>query len=167
MGDIKHLINRAAVAKIKKIAEHEVAMLCTFVPTQTPRARPMSTLSVDEAGTLWFFSARGSPKNQEIAANPQVQLIYALPSKSAYLTLSGTATISRDQAKIDTLWNPLAKAWFSDGPTDPALTVISIVPSDGYYWDTKHNKMVQMVQLAVGALTGKPFDGGVEGTLST
>ena len=103
----------------------------------------MSTRSVDEAGTLWFFSARGSPKNQEIAANPQVQLIYSLPGKSEFLTLSGTATISRDQAKIDQLCNPLAKAWFSEGPTDPALTVISITPSDGYYWDTKHNKMVQ------------------------
>jgi hypothetical protein len=36
----------------------------------------------------------------------------------------------------------------------------------GYYWDTKHNRMVQLAKIAIGALTGTTMDDGVMGQLA-
>jgi len=35
-----------------------------------------------------------------------------------------------------------------------------------HYWDSKNNKLVSLVKLGVGALTGKQPDMGVEGKLN-
>jgi hypothetical protein len=35
----------------------------------------------------------------------------------------------------------------------------------GYWWDTKHNRMVQLAKIAIGAITGKTMDDGIMGQL--
>jgi general stress protein 26 len=165
MGETKALTGAEAAKEIVRIAKGETAMLCTFVADGELHTRPMSTAGVDEDGTVWFMSSRGSAKNGEIAANARGQLIYAVTSKSEYLSLAGMFTIERDQAKIDELWTPIAKAWFTEGKTDPDITLLRFVPREGYYWDTKTNRVVQMAKIVVGAIVGKPFDDGVEGPL--
>lgn len=37
---------------------------------------------------------------------------------------------------------------------------------EGYYWDTKHGKMLTLLQLAASAMLGKSTDPGVEGKIS-
>lgn len=156
-----------AVAQIRAVAKH--AHIC-FFGTLLDRApltvRPMAVQTVDDAGNLWFLSSRQSHTNRHIGEDPRVQLLFANPGNSEYLTLQGTATISDDRALREEHWTPLAKTWFNGGIDDPDLTVIKVEARDGYYWDTKHGKMYSFVKMAAGALTGKTIDDSIEGRVN-
>lgn len=71
-----------------------------------------------------------------------------------------------DQAKVEELWTPLVKAWFTEGKTDPAISIIKVVPKGAYYWDTEGNKMINFIKILASAVTGTPSSVGKEGTLT-
>lgn len=79
--------------------------------------------------------------------------------------LSGQATVSRDKAKIKELWEPIVKTWFTEGVDDPRITVIKVLPNDGYYWDTKHSMAVAGIKMMIGATIGKTLDDSIQGTV--
>lgn len=164
MGDIQNLSGAKALDKIIELAKGKTSMLCTFDRDQMV-TRPMHTQGIDEDGTIWFFSEKDSPKNQMIETDSRVNLIYANNSSYEYLSIEGTASIEHDQEKIDELWKDFAKVWFTEGKTDPSLTLIKVTPDNGHYWDTKSNKVISLMKIAVGALTGKTMDNGLEGEL--
>lgn len=122
-------------------------------------------MDADDEGNLWFFSDKDSTKNHDIQVDNRVQLFYANKSSSEYLSVYGTAEISHDRQKIEELWTPIVKAWFTEGKDDPSISVIKVTPSDVYYWDTKHNKLVSLIKIAAAVVIGKTMDDGVEGTL--
>lgn len=166
MGDTKNLANTEAIEKTKKLAERiNICMFCTNVDSQPFETRPMGTQKVDENGYFWFFSDAESNKNKEIGHVDHVHLIYSDAGSSEFMNVCGHATISRDKAKIDELWNDFAKAWFKEGKDDPRLTVICVKPTKAYYWDTKYGKAATMLAIAASAVTGKTMDAGVEGEL--
>ncbi len=70
--------------------------------------------------------------------------------------------------KKDELWNNLAKAWFPEGKEDPELTILKVVPTESYYWDTKNGRMLSMVKgIAAAAITGNMnYSGSVEGKIA-
>ena len=89
----------AAAEKIRALAKS--ARYCLFGTdlTHPPvTVRPMTVQSVDDAGNLWFLSGRTTHINQQIEADPLVQLFFANPGSSEFLTLDGRATISDDYA---------------------------------------------------------------------
>lgn len=161
------LMGAEAIKKIKELVEKATTcFFCTRIQSdESFSTRPMSVQKVDESGVLWFLSSSDSKKNAEIETNPSVQLLFQGSHYSDFLTLYGTASISRDKAKIKELWQPVIKNWFTEGVNDPRITVISIVPSEGYYWDTKHAKVVGLVKRLVGAMTGKTMDDSIEGEI--
>ena len=164
MGDVKNLTSEEAKMKIKDLAEGiQTCMFCTYVD-QKLDARPMSTQQVDEDGCMWFLSDKGSNKNREIKLNNKVELLYASGNEK-FLKIEGRALISDDKEKIKELWTPIAKIWFTEGVDDPRISVIKVTPADGYYWDTKHGKMVEVAIMAAALLTGKTMDDGIEGRL--
>ena len=61
--------------------------------------------------------------------------------------MSGRASLSRDKVKIEELWKPIVKTWFTEGVDDPRITVIKVAPTGGYYWDTKHGNAVAGVKI--------------------
>jgi general stress protein 26 len=126
----------------------------------------MAVQTVDEQGSLWFLSSNDSQKNREIAANPVVQLLFQGSSYADFLHITGIATISEDKQKIKELWNPFLKVWFTEGEDDPRISVIRVDPVEGYYWDTKHIKIVVLAKRVIGAITGKTLDDSVEGNLT-
>ena len=128
-------------------------------------ARPMNVRQVDDQGNLWFLSASDSHKNAELAADPVVKLYFQGSAHSDFLFLTGSATISRDAAKIKELWNFILKTWFTEGEDDPRITVIKVVPTEAYYWDTKHGKAVAGAKMLVGAVIGKTLDDSIEGKI--
>lgn len=95
-----------------------------------------------------------------------VQLLFQGSSYSDFLHLTGMATITEDKAKIKELWNPFLKVWFTGGEDDPRISVIKVDPVEGYYWDTKHYKVVVAIKPVVGAIRGKTLDDSIEGNLS-
>jgi general stress protein 26 len=162
------LTGEAALKKIKElINKADAGFFCTLIKSGEPvKTRPMSPELIDEQGHLWFLSASDSYKNKEIEVDPAVQLFFQGSAHSDFLTLYGRATISRDKNKIDELWNPLHKTWFTEGKDDPRITVIEVVPSSGYYWDTKHGNAVAFAKMIAGAVVGKTLDDSIEGKLN-
>ena len=104
-----------------------------------------------------------SHKNAEIQADPQVRILLQSAKHAGFLMLDGQATISRDKERIEELWNPVMKTWFTEGKDDPRITVICVTPTDGYYWDNKHGSLVAATKMVIGAAIGKTLDDSIEG----
>jgi general stress protein 26 len=166
MREVKNLISSEAVRKIQDLAKNaDICMFTTSLDILPLNSRPMSTAEVDEDGNIWFFSKRSSSKNAEIEADDRVQLFYASKGNAEYLSVYGRAIISTDKEKAKEIWQPEAKAWFTEGVDDPEMSMIKVFPEDAYYWDTKHNKLVALLKMAASVLTGKTMDDGVEGSI--
>ena len=164
---IKNLTQQEAIDKFKELIKHESTCLFTTRLTEVPlTTRPMAVKEVCDQGNFWFLSPSDSDKNYEIEDDPRVQLFISNPSNYEFLSVYGTASISRDREKINKYWNEIAKAWFTEGKDDPRITVIKVTPEEGFYWDTKDGKLVSMVKILASAVTGKTFEEGVEGTIS-
>ncbi|GAC1422890.1 MAG: pyridoxamine 5'-phosphate oxidase family protein [Burkholderiaceae bacterium] len=157
-----------AVQKIRQIVEKaETCFFCTAAPAHHSMAtRPMSVQKVDDQGNLWFLSSTDSHKNAEIPADSAVKLYFQGSPHSDFLMLHGTASITLDKAKIDELWKPVMKTWFTQGKDDPRITVIKVSPQEGYYWDNKHGNAVAGVKMRIGAALGKTLDDSIEGRLA-
>ena len=152
-----------AIRKLKKLAEG--AETCFFCTSSAGSARPMSVRYVDEEGSLWFLSAADSRKNAEIAVDPRVKLYFQGDAHSEFLSIDGVASISRDKGRIRDLWHFMLKNWFTEGEHDPRITVIKVVPTSVYYWDTRHGKAVSGAKILVGAVIGMTLDDTIEGRL--
>lgn len=161
------LRGRDAVEQIRAIVKKaENCFFCTAVATGVSGgARPMNVRTIDDDGNLWFLSAGDSHKNSELARDPNVKLYFQGSAHSDFLQLNGRATVSTDKSKIRELWEPILKTWFTEGVDDPRITVIKVVPTDGYYWDTKHGNAVAGVKMMIGAMIGKTLDDSIEGKL--
>lgn len=164
---IKDLNNESAVKKIKElVATAKTCFLSTNAAASPSKGtRPMSVQQVDDAGSLWFLVANDSHTYAEISADPAVKLYFQGSAHSDFLYLSGQATLSADKAKINELWEPLLKTWFTEGENDPRIALIKVSPSEGYYWDNKHGNMVAGVKMVIGAVMGKTLDDSIEGEL--
>lgn len=81
----------------------------------------------------YFVTSIDSPKVAEIKANPSVTLTFQ--SSNQYASLSGRATIVRDQALVDRLYKEDWKIWFPQGKTDPSISMLKFNAQHGEYWD--------------------------------
>lgn len=165
--NLENLSGTSAIEKMKELVDSaKSCFFCTSAGTgESNGTRPMGVLKTDEQGHLWFMSASDSHKNMEIAADPRVRLFFQGSPHSDFLVIEGLATVSKDRAKIEELWEPIIKTWFTEGKDDPRITVIQVVPQSGYYWDTKHGGMVAGIKMLIGAAIGKTMDDSIEGTI--
>ncbi|MDQ6469699.1 pyridoxamine 5'-phosphate oxidase family protein [Flavobacterium sp. LHD-80] len=164
MGDHKNLTEELAVNKIKELAENiKTCMFCTYNENRL-QSRPMSVQKIDDLGNLWFLSDRNSSQNAEITLNPTVEIFFSEPHDK-FLTLHGSATISYKREIIEELYDPIVKVWMPGGIDDPNLSVIKVVPEDGYYWNNKNGKLVAIAKMTAALVTGKTMDDGIEGNL--
>ena len=127
--------------------------------------RPMNVRQVDEQGRLWFLSADDSHKNLELSEDPTVHLFFQGSEHSDFVHVTGRARVTRDRAKLDELWEPILKTWFTEGKDDPRITIIEVTPTGGYYWDNKHGNAIAGAKMLVGAAIGKTLDDSIEGRL--
>ncbi len=168
MGDTKNLYSTAASDKLKSLVDEiDICLLCSNLKKDDGAScRPMSTQEVCSQGNIWFFSERNSEKNMEILENNKVQLFYSHPGKSSYLIVNGEAVINSDKSRIEELWSPEIEVWFPNGKDDPNITLIKVVPTSAYYWDTDGNKMVNFIKTVASAVTGSNLIEGNEGSLT-
>ena len=97
-------------------------------------ARPMGLQHVDENDhSLWFFIESSSDKADQVQDDAQVNVSFAGDN---YVSVSGTASVVRDPAKNEELWNPFAKSWLQCEPTDPKVALLKVVPDTLAYWET-------------------------------
>ena len=126
--------------KIKKLSELikdiDIAMLTTVDEDGSLRSRPMGTQEVEFDGDLWFMTAIDTGKANEILRESRVNVSYAKPGDNRYVSVSGTAVLIDDKAKIDELWSPIYKAYFPEGQDDPRLRLIKVRVEKAEYWES-------------------------------
>ncbi len=131
--------------------------ICMFITWDgsRQRARPMAPMAKREEHAIYFFTDEKGAKDNQIEKFPIITLAYSDQSKNDYVSITGTATVSNDRTKIEELWSPMMKSWW-DGPQDPSLRLIKLVPEDAEAWDSPHDAVstIKMAAAAVGL--GKP-----------
>jgi general stress protein 26 len=137
-----------------------VAMLTTIDDDGTLRSRPMQTQDDEFDGTLWFFTGAGSHKVLEVQHEARVNVSYAAPDKNRYVSVSGTASLVRDKAKIEEFWKPAYKAWFPQGQDDPDVALLKIDVEQAEYWDSPSSAVVHTIGFVKAVVTGQKFEPG-------
>ena len=126
----------------------------------------MITKKVDEHGNIWFLSHLNSEHNNNIAKDPQVQLLYSHPSDLEFLSIYGHATIIYDKKVLKELYTSADDAWFNDSD-DPNLTAIKIVPQEAYFWDSNDNTFNKLFKRGLAAVKDeKPENSEKKGKLN-
>src|SRR5688572_29737183 len=126
MHDNNEKTREESIAKLKElITDIDFAMLTTINGGHL-RSRPMSTQEYEGNDMLWFFTSNETHKVDEIEADSRVNVAYSKPDDNVYVSISGRASISKDRAKMEELWNPVLKAWFPDGLEDPTLCLLKV-----------------------------------------
>ncbi len=128
------------------------------------RARPMTTINADDIGHLWFLTDRDAEVAQDILRDPSVGLAYADDGSSTYVSVSGSAAWSEDRRRIERLWNPAMRAWWS-GSDDPKIVAIDVRVDAAEYWDGPNSRIARLAGILVSAATGKEYEGGEHGEL--
>ncbi|HEY0051485.1 MAG TPA: pyridoxamine 5'-phosphate oxidase family protein [Pyrinomonadaceae bacterium] len=141
------------------IGDIEVAMLTT-IDGGSLRSRPMQTQDFELDGDLWFFTSSKTHKAEEIEKDNRVNVSYAEPGSNSYVSISGTAEIVRDRAKIDEYWNDILKAWFPEGKDSPDLVLLKVAVEQAEYWDSPSSTIVQLAGFVKAMVTGERADGG-------
>lgn len=134
-----------------------IAMLVTMQGGKL-RSRPMAAYVDRDEDQIYFLTDARNHKDDEIAANPQINLAFGNSDDQKYVSVSGAAEVSNDRAKIRELFTTSAKAWW-DSAEDPNIRVLKVTPDDAEYWDSP-GTLVSYVKMAAAAVTGKRPDIG-------
>lgn len=129
-----------------------IAMFVTW-DGKTQRARPLAATVEKDEGAIYFLTDVHGQKDEQIAEYPMVSVTFSDHKHSKYVALAGKATISNDRARIKKLWSPFAKAWW-DGPEDPSIRVIKVIPHDAELWDSP-GRIVTTISMLTAAVTGR------------
>ncbi len=140
-------------AKIKSI---RFGMLTTLNSDQSLSSRPMTQQQLDDNGVLWFFLSDTSLLARDLSQHPNINVTFAEPSDSVYVSISGKADLVKDREKAEELWSPAVAAWFPEGVNDPHLSLIKFTIHSAEYWDSPSNKMLQLFAIAKSAISGEP-----------
>ncbi|GAA4346427.1 pyridoxamine 5'-phosphate oxidase family protein [Angustibacter luteus] len=153
-----------AHAKVQELVEDvRTCMLSTVDDHGVIVSRPMTTQEAEFDGVLWFVVAANTPAVQQIRARSQVNVAYA--GSSSWVSVSGTAEVLEDRAKIRELWNPVVGAWFPEGPDDADVALIRVDADTAEYWDSPGGRVATVLSLVKAKVTGEPYDGGENETV--
>jgi len=124
------------------------------------RSRPMHVVADSDAGCVYFLTDIHGAKDDEIAAAPDVCLAFADVDDNTYLSITGHAEVVRDPALTRDLWSAVAQVWWPDGPSDPAVRVLRVIPDKAEYWESHGNAVTVVLKVAAARLSGDRPDLG-------
>lgn len=145
------------------VTSASTALLTTRAGDGALHSRPLEVLQDDFDGRIWFLVEEPSEKTREIALDPHVNVSFA--SKKGYLSVAGTARITKDEDLIDELWGPSAQAWFEGGREDPAIAVIEVTADSAEYWAKTEPGVFALVKATKAMITGGQPDIGENRTV--
>lgn len=115
------------------LSDFHVAMLTTHDVDGELHARPMIVADRGENGELVFCTRLDMDKVDEIERDARCSV--TMQGKTRFLALAGHAVVSRDRARIASLWRETWRLWFPEGRDDPQLALVVVTPVRGEYWD--------------------------------
>jgi len=116
------------------------------------RARPMTAYPERNENAIYFLTDARRHKDEEIARNPDINLSFADAGDQKYVSVTGTAVVSNDRAKIKQLFSTPAKAWWNSAD-DPNIRVLKVTPDDAEFWDSP-GKLISYVKMAAALASG-------------
>lgn len=130
------------------------------------RAVPMSHYVDRKAKALWFISAEGTDAVRTLAHGPvPAQYQIASGDGQIYARIDGKASLSKDEAKLDEIWNAVAASWFEDGRRDDDVRLIRVSLSEAEVWTTP-GKLGFLYEIAKAKTTDETPDMGEHGKLT-
>ncbi|MBC7421063.1 MAG: pyridoxamine 5'-phosphate oxidase family protein [Bdellovibrio sp.] len=151
-------IREESLGKIERLLKViKAGMLTTINSKQELCSRPMILQQFDlQAGELWFFTGRQTGKVFDIEKDSRVNIAFASPGSSSFVSVYGAAEIVDDKQKEKELWNPALLAWFPEGLKDPNLVLLCVKINSVEYWDSS-STFVQIVGFTKALLTGETY----------
>jgi general stress protein 26 len=140
---------------VELMRDMPVAMFTTF-GAEGPRTVPMARQDVEPDAEMWFISGRSTGPVAALERNAQVALSFS--SRSAWVALTGTATVVDDTEKLKELWSSFTEAWLPGGPEDPEAVLIKVDVERAEFWDTPGGTVTSLLSLAKTKLTGDTYD---------
>lgn len=119
------------------------------------RARPLEPRPDREQGIIWFVTDVRGGKDNEIEAAHEVGFVIIDQKEKAYLSLTGGAEVLDDHAKARAIWKKTDDVWWPNGPDDPNVRVLRLVPTRAELWDGPSSATVAAFEFAKARLTGK------------
>jgi len=142
-----------------------VAMMTTRANDGQLRSRAMANQKRSAGANLWFVAAEGSAKLQDLAADPHLNLSYYKDGSREWISVSGTAVVSQDRAKIKELYADDWKMWFKGDERqgdpvagtadDPKITLIGVTIQRASFFAVDKPAPAVWYELAKGGVTGK------------
>lgn len=142
------------------IKDIEFAMMTTVESDGDLRSRPMATQKAEFDGTVWFFTHASDPKVAEIRKDQRVNLSFASKDDNSWVSMSGTAELVRDQAKMKDLWQKPLEAYFPDGLEDPDLALLKVSVNQAEYWDATSNKIAYVAGMIKAIASDESYQPG-------
>ena len=143
--------------------ETDVAVLTYVSQSGDLVSTPMATQEFEHPGTTWFITQRSTDKVTALGADPRVNVSYH--SEAGWVSLSGTARVSEDRAKLRELWDAGAEAFLPGSPDDEENVLLQVDGATAEYWESP-GKVTAAVQLVKGLLSDARPDMGDNDTVS-
>ncbi|GAA3617113.1 pyridoxamine 5'-phosphate oxidase family protein [Marihabitans asiaticum] len=143
--------DRDTVAEVMK--DTQIAILTYQDPQGRLVSTPMGTQDFEDPAQIWFLTRFDSEKVEAITARPAVNVSYS--SDKGWVSLSGTARVNQDRAKIEELWDPSASAFMSGGPEDPENVLLEVDGDTAQLWESP-GKLGMLVTMAKGLAGEEP-----------
>ena len=128
-------------------------------------SRPMQAQKRNEIADLWFVTDIESHKMDELEFDDHVNLAFYNSKSYEWVSVAGTARVSRDRALIRKLYQPDWRAWFGDqggerdgGPDDPRFALVFVQAHSVIYSVNNKPRPVILFEVAKGMLTGSSPD---------
>ncbi len=116
------------------------------------RARPVGPRPERDAALIWIVTDLRSGKEHEIETEHAVGLTFVDASQKAYLSITASAEVIPDHAKVAEVWRFTDNLWWN-GPHDPNVCVLRITPLTAELWDGPANNAVAAFEFVKARLT--------------
>jgi len=140
----------------------DTAMMVTRRSDGHLRARAMANQKRAGGADLWFVTREGSGKLVDIENDPHLNLSYYRDSNREWVSVSGTAMISRDRDKIRELYQPDWKIWFAEEgdslhgtADDPRMVLIGVTVHAAEFLEVSKPRPVLLFEIVKGFVTGE------------
>ena len=141
----------------------EIAMFTTRRPDGQLVSRAMQVQERTAGTDLWFMTNIESNKLEELASDPHVNLAFYKDRTREWVSVSGTAIISRDKRVIGALYKPDWKAWLGDeggerdgSADDPRIALVLVEATSVTYSKKDRPAPLVLFEIAKGMVTGQP-----------
>jgi general stress protein 26 len=143
------------------IADIKTAMMVTRRPDGHLVSRAMATQKRAAGADLWFVASEGTGKVEEIGLDPHVNLSYLNSKTMEWISVSGVASLTKDKAVIQQLYEPDWKMWFANNgdprhgtPDDPRLVLIGVKVHSAVFFNVDKPRPMVLFEMVKGWITG-------------